>query len=223
LVPRLLREVADHGNAPSVRLVEGRLAEIGRQLETGEIDVLITMNTPSELGGLKLDGFRMEQVGSEQWTVVCSPDHPMARSGRPSVRSWKALAQADWILPPRPTNARIMVEQVMLKHGLAPIVPHIESMNAITHLQLAERGLGITLAAMCVVEDRLRRGLLVEIPMQDLPPPVPIVLVYRIVGARQGAVATLLAAAQRIRKADASVRSSSSARTRKLAPRKSRS
>ena len=223
LLPRLLREVAGDGRAPSVHIVEGRLAEIGRQLESGEIDVLITMNAPSELGGLKLDGFIMEQIGSEQWKVVCAPGHPLAQRGRPSVQSWKALAQADWILPPRPTNARLMVEQVMLKHRLAPIVPHIESTNAITNLQLAEQGLGITLVAMCVVEDRLRRGLLVEVPMQDLPPAVPIVLVYRAAGARREPVATLLAAAQRIRKADASASARPSARTRKLAPRKSRS
>jgi len=223
LLPRLLRDMVDHGRAPSVRIVEGRLAEIGRQLEAGEIDALITMNAPSELGGLKLDGFRMEQVGSEQWTVVCAPDHPLARRSRPAVQSWKGLARADWILPPRPTNARIMAEQVMLKHGLAPIVPHIESTNAITNLQLTEQGLGITLVAMCVVEERLRRGSLIEVPMQDLPPAVPIVLVYRPAGAREEIIATLLAAAQRIRKADASVRSSSSARTRKLAARKSRS
>lgn len=224
LVPRLLREMAAQGSAPSVRLVEGRLGDIGRQLEAGDIDVLITMNTPSELGGLKPDGFMIEQVTTEQWMVVCAPEHPMAPRGRrAAAQRWKDLGDARWILPPRPTNARMMVEQVMLQHGLTPIVPHIESMNAITNLQLAEQGLGVTLVANCVVEDRLKRGSLVEIPMQDLPPPVPIVLVYRMTGARRESVATLLAAAQRIRSVDASVASSDKARTRTLSARKSRS
>jgi DNA-binding transcriptional LysR family regulator len=223
LVPRLLCEMSAHGSAPGVRIVEGRLADICGQLEAGDIDVLITMNTPSELGGLKPDGFMIDQIGTDQWLVVCAPDHPLAPRGRrPAVQRWEDLSSANWILPPRPTNARMMLEQVMLQHGLTPIVPHIDSMNAITNLQLAEQSLGLTLVARSVVEDRLRRGTLVEIPMQDLPPPVPIALVYRLSAARRESMAALLAAAQRLRNEDASVSRSDKARTRKFSVRKSR-
>ncbi len=223
LVPRLLHDMAMHGNVPAARIVEGRLGEIGRQLEEGEIDVLITMNTPSELGGLKPDGFVIEQIGTEQWTVVCSPAHPLAPGGRrPAARTWREVLKANWILPPRPTTARIMVEQIMLQNGLTPIVPHIELMNAITNLQLVERSLGITLVPRSVVEDRIRRATLAEIPMLDLPPPVPIVLVYRLTGARRGALSALLAAAQRVRNENISAPVSDRARTRKLPLRKSR-
>jgi DNA-binding transcriptional LysR family regulator len=96
LVPRLLSEMAAHGSAPGVRLVEGRLGDIGRQLEAGDIDVLITMNTPSELGGLKPDGFMIEQVTTEQWTVVCAPEHPLAPRGRRAApQRWKDLGDAN--------------------------------------------------------------------------------------------------------------------------------
>lgn len=223
LVPRMLRSMRDAGGLPPVHIVEGRLADICRQLEAGDIDVLITMNTPSELGGLKSDGFVIEQVGEEQWMVVCAPGHPAApQAKRSKAHTWQGLVGEHWILPPRPTAARMMVEQVLLRHGLTPIVPHIESMNAITNLQLAEQSLGITLAPRCVIEDRLARGTLVEVSMQDLPPPVPIVLVYRLSGAHRGNVAALRTAAQRLRSEDASAALNAKASTRKFSALKSR-
>lgn len=221
LVPRLLRCMGEAEGLPPARIVEGRLADICRQLEAGDIDVLITMNTPSELGGLKPDGFVIEQVGEEQWSVVCAPGHPAAGEAR-RAQTWQNVSAQRWILPPRPTHARMMLEQVLLRHGLAPIVPHIESTNAITNLQLAEQSLGITLAARCVIEDRLQRGSLVEVAMQDLPAAVPIVLVYRLSGAHRGNVAALRAAAQRLRNDDASASRSAKASTRKFSARKSR-
>jgi DNA-binding transcriptional LysR family regulator len=223
LVPKILQGMqADHSGY-RVSIVEGRLADIGRQLEAGEVDVLITMNSPSELGGLKPDGFVIEQIGLESWTVVCAPSHPLAPRGRkPSVRKWEDLVAEKWILPPRPTNSRMMVEQILLQRGLAPVVPHIEAMNAITHLQLAEQGLGITFAARSVVHDRLHSGALVEVLVDELPPAVPIVLVYRLRAGYRGALAALCASAQRLRSDEASVAPKDKAAIKKFSPRKSR-
>ena len=200
LVPRLLDAMAQGGEAPPVRLVEGRLAEIGRQLEAGDIDVLITMNTPSELGGLKLDGFVIEPVSTEQWIVGCAPGHERALGvAGDGVHRWRELQAARWILPPRPTNARMMIEQLLLEQGLAPVTPHIESLNAITNLQLAERGLGLALIARSAARDALAAGRLRELAVEALPPAVPIVLVYRLREGERGALAALRAAAQRLR------------------------
>jgi len=221
LVPRLLRDMATHGGLPPVRLVEGRLADMCQKLEAGDIDVLVTMNTPSELGGLRPDGFVIDQIGAEQWSVVCAPTHRLAAS-RAIPQDWRTLRDEAWILPPRPTNARMMVEQVLLQHGLAPIVPQIESTNAITNLQLAEQSLGLTLAARCVIEDRLERGTLVQIAVEDLPPPVPIAMVYRFSRAHRGSVSALCEAAQRLRSAAMPPVARPSSSTRKFSVRKSR-
>lgn len=201
-VPRLLQAMAHAHSVPAIRLVEGRLAEIGRQLEAGDIDVLITMNTPSELGGLKLDGFVIEPVSAEQWIVACATDYlPAAPMPDNGVYRWRDLHGEPWILPPRPTNARMMIEQLLLEHGLAPVTPRIESLNAITNLQLAERGLGLTLIAQSAATAALASGRLRELPVQTLPAPVPIVLVYRLREGERGALAGLRAAAQRLRSA----------------------
>jgi len=224
LVPHLLKRVPAGHTAMPVRILEGRLADMCRYLENGDIDVLVTMNTPSELGSLKGDGFAIEQIGMEQWIVVCAPGDPLARRARPGrPYRWRDLDDQSWILPPRPTQARMMVEQIRLHHELAPIVPRIESMNAITNLQLTEQELGITLAARSAAADRLRRATLVEVPMEDLPPAVPIALVYRLRNAQEAPIAALRAAVQRFCKDTASVAPRPSASSRKFSERKSRS
>ena len=223
LVPRILQGMQKEAATCRVSILEGRLADIGRQLEAGEVDVLITMHSPSELGGLKPDGFVIEQIGLESWTVVCAPSHPLAVRGRKSrTRQWADLVTEKWILPPRPTHSRMMVEQILLQRGLPPVVPYIEAMNAITHLQLTELALGITFAAGSVVEDRLRSGALAEIPVDGLPASVPIVLVYRLRAGYKGALAALCASAQRLRSDGASAVAKDSASIRKLSARKSR-
>ncbi len=199
-VPRLLQAMAEEAPTPPMRLVEGRLGEIGRQLEAGDIDVLITMNSPSELGGLKLDGFVIEPTGQETWIVACAPGFvPAARPAPDGRHDWADLHGEPWILPPRPTNARMMMEQLWLQQGLAPLTPHLESLNAITNLHLAERGLGLTLIARSAAQAALARGSLVELPVRALPAPVDIVLVYRLRDGERGALYRLRAAAQRLR------------------------
>lgn len=224
LLPDVLAALAAEGALPGVLLAEGRLTDISRQLEAGELEALITMDTPSELGSLSKQGFALERIGAEQWRVVCSPHHPtaiaQARDGLPL--RWADAAGQHWILPPRPTHSRVMLESTLGRHALPALIPHIETMNAITHLQLAERGLGLTLAAQGTLAERLRLGTLVELAMEDLPPPVDIVMVYRRGGNYRTRLAGLAAAAQRASSAPTSEPGIPSAPSRKLSPRKSR-
>ena len=225
LLPRILQqmEAAAGGALPRLRIVAGRMGDICRQLEAGDIDVLITMNMPSELGGLRSGGFIIEPVMEEEWTVVCPPSHPVAPKNRRAARtSWASLVKERWILPPRPTAARMMVEQVLLRRSLPPIVPWIESMDAVTNLHLAESCNSLTLSARCTIGHHLARGTLVEVPMEDLPPPVPIALVYRTESARRPEISALRSAAQRASSEAESAPAGSKPADRKFSARKSR-
>lgn len=224
LLPGLLADMAGEGLLPGLLLMEGRLADISRQLEAGEVDALITMDTPSELGSLSRQGFTIAQIGLEQWRVVCSPRHRLAarHARKNTTLTWAEVAQEHWILPPRPTHSRMMLERSLEQHALPALIPFIETMNAITHLQLAEQNLGLTLAAQGTLADRLRRGVLVELSMEDLPPPVAIVMVYRRSGNYRARLAGLAAAAQRARSASTPEPGMPSASSRKLSVRKSR-
>jgi DNA-binding transcriptional LysR family regulator len=224
LLPGILADMAEGGLLPGLLLMEGRLADISRQLEAGEVDALVTMDTPSELGSLSRQGFTIERIGMEQWRVVCSPRHPLAagQARKGAALKWADVAQEHWILPPRPTHSRMMLEQSLQDHALPALIPFIETMNAITHLQMAEQNLGLTLAAQGTLADRLRRGVLVELPMEDLPPPVAIVMVYRRSGNYRARLAALAAAAQRARSASTPVPEMSNASSKKFSARKSR-
>ena len=179
LLPEVLRAMGRLGPLPPMQVVEGRLDDTQRKLESGEIDVLITMNTSSELGSLCQEGLVIRPVGREEWIVVCAPDHPLARDASTAVWSWQDLKREAWVLPPRPTQARLMLEQLLLSQSLPPIAPAIESMNAITNLKLVEQHHGLTLLARRTVAESLQRGTLVALPVSHLPPAIPIVVVHR--------------------------------------------
>lgn len=179
LLPEVLRAMTSSSPLPPIQVVEGRLDDTQRKLESGEIDVLITMNTSSELGSLCQEGLVIRPVGREQWIVVCAPDHPLASDPGPAGWSWQDLKREAWVLPPRPTQARLMLEQLLLSQSLPPIAPAIESMNAITNLKLVEQRHGLTLLARRTVAQSLKRGTLVALPVLHLPPAIPIVVVHR--------------------------------------------
>lgn len=179
LLPDILRAMAQHGTLAPIQIVEGRLDDTQRKLESGEIDVLITMNTASELGSLCQDGLLIRPVCHEQWIVVCAPDHPAALQRRSDDWTWQDLRRESWVLPPRPTQARLMLEQLLLNQNLPPIAPVIESMNAITNLKLVQQRHGLSLLAQRTVKESLSKGTLVALSVKELPDSIPIVVVHR--------------------------------------------
>lgn len=200
-LPRLLAVMQQEGKLPHIRVVEGRLGEMVKQFDAGDVDALVTMESPSELSGLRPDGLRIEAVGREQWTVVCSPDFAAAHGlDVDEPVTWVRLRELPWILPPRPTNARMAVEAQLYQLNLSPIIPKFESLNAITNISFAEHGLGLTLLAGGVVSDRVATGRLAELAVCDLPPSVSIVLVHRQSQAQLRSMAILRSAAQRLTK-----------------------
>lgn len=196
LLPALLGHLGEVASLPPVHIEEGRLDHTQQQLQSGEIDVLLTMNTSSELGRLCQEGLVIHPICHEAWIAVCAPGHAAARQTPNACGwSWQDLRRHAWILPPRPTQARSMLDQLLLSENMAPIAPAIESTNAITNLKLAQRGHGVTLMAARTVADSLRDGTLVQLPLAAPPAPIPIVLVYRAGTGQAGMIARFHAAA----------------------------
>lgn len=196
MLPDVLSEMRSDDTVQSLQIVEGRLADMQQRLINHEIDVLLTMNTPSELGQLDNEQITIQPICDERWLIVCGPGHPVLAEQDLSQPLWPQLRRQDWILPPRPTQARMMFEQCLLDHGLTPIAPRIESTNAITNLNLARAGHGLTLMAERTVQASLDDGSLVCIDVPGLPA-IPIVLAYKADTLRQEAVQRFYQAALR--------------------------
>lgn len=197
-VPKLLAALAPQ-HRPSTRIVEGRLADMTKRFDSGDVDILVTMDSPSELGDLKPDGYALEPVGLDRWLIVGRPEHPALRLPREKGGiSLDDLRSVDWILPPRPTNARRMIEDLARTAKLSPIVPRYESLNAATNLRLAAEGLGLTVVSDHAAQELIESGRLVSLPVTPAPPALPIVLVYRLTDARHTGVSAIRSAAQRV-------------------------
>ncbi|TCU97179.1 LysR family transcriptional regulator [Paracandidimonas soli] len=196
MLPGVLSEMRKDDAGHSLQIIEGRLADMQQRLINHEIDVLLTMNTPSELGQLDSERIVIQPICDEHWLVVCRPGHPALAELDVSQPVWPQLRKQDWILPPRPTQSRMMFEQCLLDHGLAPIAPAIESTNAITNLNLARAGHGLTLMAQRTVQANLDDGSLVRIDAPGLPA-IPIVLAHKIDTLRRETVQRFYEAALR--------------------------
>ncbi|MCX5590603.1 LysR family transcriptional regulator [Alcaligenes endophyticus] len=196
LLPEVLSELRAAGASHAWQIVEGRLADMQHKLLHHEIDALLTMNTPSELGQLNQEQIVIQPICDEHWIVVCSPQYRAGLCIATEQAIWPQLRHADWILPPRPTQARMMFEQCLLDHGLAPIAPVIESMSAITNLNLARAGHGLTLMARRTVQASLDDATLVSLPTEGLAS-IPIVLAHKDNPLRHEAIQQFYAAALR--------------------------
>ena len=196
MLPDVLSELRLSGMPHFLQVVEGRLVDMQQKLINHEIDLLLTMNTHSELGRLAHEDIVIEPIAEERWLVVCHPAHPVFDALDSSQELWPQLRRHEWILPPRPTQARVMFEQCLLDHGLTPIAPTIESTNAITNLNLVRAGLGLTIMAQRTVGASLKEGSLRQIDVPGLPT-IPLVLAYEVDTPRQEAIEKFYAAALR--------------------------
>ena len=194
MLPCILSEMRSHRTAQSLQIIEGRLADMQRRLLNNEIDLLLTMNTFSELGQLDSDQIAIQPICDERWLVVCQTGSSFLTALDVTQPLWPQLRLQSWILPPRPTQARMMFDQCLLDHGLTPIAPKIESTNAITNLNLVRAGHGLTLMAQRTVQASLEDGTLTCIDVPGMPA-IPIVLAYKVDTLRREAVQGFYSAA----------------------------
>src|SRR5690625_3449004 len=201
LLPQLLAHFQQKNVHCTIQIVEGRLETMQQKLLNRELDLLVTMNTTSELGQLDQQTLKIHPIGEEHWVVACHPTHPAAiRQGQQTdsccgKKQWAYLRQFSWILPPRPTQARLMFEQCLLDAGLLPVAPVIESTNASTNLYLIKAGMGLGFMPARTVSESLKRAELVKINLPPLPA-IPLVLVHREDHAPQGLLAQFYEAAR---------------------------
>lgn len=222
MLPDVLSEMRLEGMMHSVQIVEGRLVDMQQRLLNHQVDLLLTMNTPSELGLLDHAHIAIQSISEECWLVVCHPSHPVLTALDPARPVWPQLRRHDWILPPRPTQSRVMFEQCLLDHGLAPIAPVIESTNAITNLNLVRAGHGLSIMAQRTIEASLAEGSLAKIDAPGLPA-VPIVLAHKTDTLRKATIQCFYEAALRRLTSSASASPSGSrASSKKFCLRKSR-
>lgn len=152
VVPALLRTFRDAHEGLEISLVVGNRSEVFERLVAHEVDVGITGRVPDALP------LHARPFAVNQFVLICAPSDPLARARAVAIEE---LAGRAWLLREPGSGTRILCEEYLADHGVAPRVLTLGSNGAIK--QAAALGLGVALQSRWAVEVELEMGLLATI------------------------------------------------------------
>jgi DNA-binding transcriptional LysR family regulator len=122
LIPHLLAEIADRDVGFQLQVSVGTSNEVAAELQAGHVDVVIGRRVaPVRENGIVLDADRLY---AERTVVVCGHDNRAIAGGTVHISQ---LARHNWLLPKRGFYSRDVLDSMVSRAGLPPIVPIIES------------------------------------------------------------------------------------------------
>jgi len=159
LIPHLLAEIADRDVGFKLQVSVGTSNEVAAELQTGHVDVVIGRRVaPVREIGVALDADRLY---AERTVVVCGHENRVIGSGTVHISQ---LARHNWLLPKRGFYSRDILDSMVSRAGLPPIVPIIESNSFDSSLSVVAVTRFITIAPEFFARrlERLRLVLIVQ-------------------------------------------------------------
>lgn len=158
-----------------VSLLEERVPALLQALAAGEVDALVTSypaQMPEDLGAR----LEYEKLFDADFQVIAAPSHPLARQRKVG---WPALATADWVVPPRSSMTRRVLEECFLRAGVALPAPLLESTSPVTNVELVADGIGVGVVPAAALRTAVAGGRVVRLPVHPALPPAPVALIWR--------------------------------------------
>jgi len=156
----------------AITIVDGTYDALLHQLRQADIDLIVGALRPA-LPGADL---QQETLFLDRLAVVARAAHPLAQ--RPRL-GWKDLRDAAWIMPMPNTPAQVAFEQALRVAGI-PIPADALRVNSALMMQaLLARSDRLALMSPRHLQDEIRAGLLVELPVPVRHEPRMIGLVRR--------------------------------------------
>lgn len=136
-------------------------------LDTGAIDCAVCHLDELLLQIGHMTDLHIEPLQAESRLFACAPSHPLTLQA--SLKLADLLGQ-QWILPPRTSQARRVMESVFLSAGLTPPEPLIESFAAYSNLHTVAITKMLTFAPTTSVLQHAALGLVRVLPISDSIP-----------------------------------------------------
>lgn len=158
LMPRWLAEFRVRRPEVAVRLGVANSLEVCDAVLAQKVDLgfIESPDVPSTLSSTR--------IGADRLVVVVAPAHPWARRRRPLTAT--ELAATPLIVREEGSGTRLTLEQLLREHD--PVAPALElGSNAAVKVSVVA-GLAPAVLSALAVEDLLRNGQSVEVPVRDL-------------------------------------------------------
>lgn len=156
LFPQAMARLEATRAMPRLKVLHAGITALFSALDAGDIDCAVCHvdELPLHLG--HLTNLHIEPLNEESRLFACARDHPLAR--RSQLRLTDLLDQR-WILPPRDSQARRVMNRVFLNAGLVPPQALIESFPFYANLQTVAVTRMLTFAPASPVRQFVRLGL----------------------------------------------------------------
>jgi DNA-binding transcriptional LysR family regulator len=167
---------------PALRLTieEGSAHQLLEALRGGALDAVIGRSLDGAAGSAAgaaaagTQALSFERLFDERTVIVEGAHGP--RTGRTTLA---ALAARDWILPPRGSFARDLIDSSFIAAGLQPPLPRVESAIYASSLELAAATRMLTLAPDSALAAMPRTGRVRPVDLRRPLPRSPVYLITR--------------------------------------------
>lgn len=169
ILPALLAAYRSVAPDTVVQVMVLPLVQVSAKVERGEVDVGILTRT------FLVEGFATVPLIRERLVLVAPPDHPIARTPRPSPED---AASYPFVLLSPPSEAYHFIHLWAAHHGVSlRVVMEINSYDALKEAVL--QGIGLSLVPEGVIAEDVQRGSLSVIQTSGLPVQRLLYLAYR--------------------------------------------
>lgn len=171
MLPRAV--AALHARHPTLQIsiVEGTHAMLVTSLKAGSLDLILGR----VMGGSEMDELACDVLYRDEFCIVCSPQHPLARSRkRIDLRD---LVDQRWVLPPSSAPLRQHLDILFMSKAADRPRFAVESVSLLTNLRMIQEGnmLGVMPSDIAhhFAENKLLK--ILPVPLADFFGPVVLI------------------------------------------------
>jgi len=172
-LPALVRDLRARFPGTTIRLREGRFAELAPLLADGTLDIILARDTEHRLS----PRFEQRVIMKDPLAIVCGPGHALAT--RRSVQ-WRDADGLPWILPIQGSSTAILLERIFHAQGIRPGSGSVESIALSVNTSLLGTNSMLGVMPTAYVRDYVKAGDISVLPLSTAAAQDEIKVVWRL-------------------------------------------
>ncbi|PKO70426.1 MAG: LysR family transcriptional regulator [Betaproteobacteria bacterium HGW-Betaproteobacteria-16] len=170
VLPQAVAALTERHPTLQISIVEGTHAMLVATLKSGGLDLMLGR----VMGGSEMDDLQYEVLYRDDFCIVSSPMHPLAKSRKLTL---KALVHQRWVLPPSSAPLRQSLDILFMSQTESRPRYAVESVSLLTNLRMIQEGemLGVMPADIARHFARSKLVTVLPVPLVDLFGPVALI------------------------------------------------
>jgi DNA-binding transcriptional LysR family regulator len=168
VLPRAIAALALHRPKLHISIIEGTHAMLVTSLKAGGLDLMLGR----VMGGAQMDDLQYEVLYRDDFCIVSSPAHPIARSRKKITLN--SLVDQRWVLPPSSAPLRQRLDILFMAQTESRPRYAVESVSLLINLRMIQEGRMLGVMPVDIARQFARHKLIaiLPIPLNDLFGPV---------------------------------------------------